>query len=645
MHYLCATMQNKFILVFLMLLLSWAPVAFAQSNAPSTSAKGNDGLTSEELKEKQELGRHYYRNREYRKAIAVYDEIYWENPSHSNYIYYTYSLFGIQDFEKAEKVVKKQVRQFPNQSRYQVDLGYVYRNLNETKKALRIYDGLLKDLPKNEMAIKQVANSFKARRENEYALKTYRRGQEIFDDPIKFSIDIGQLYDRMGKIELMFSEYLKVLAHNDERAQIVKYRIQNTLNDDPDNEKANYLQNALLKKVQANPDERMYTELLLWLSVQLRDFDMAFIQTKALERRFNLGGQKAFELGKLAMNNQKFNIATDAFAFAMKQSRKNSRIHASAQIEKLKARFEQLTHQQLPEKEELEDLEEGYQSTLEEIGWQKNTFELAINLAHLQAYFLQKPEEAIALLEKVPSMGRIDPVTKAETKMKLASILLFNDEYWEATLLYSQVEKEFPNDPVGHEAKYQNAMLSFYIGEFDWARAKFDVLRSATSKLIANDAMEMSFLLQENLESDSIHKAMKWYANGNLMLYQHRYDEAEAFFDSVKTAYPTHSLIDNILMKKATIAEENFRFEKADSLYQEIYTTYAFDLLADDALLRAADIRNERLNKEKEAMELYKKILTDYPGSIYVFDARKKYRKLLEKYGESEEAPGSALSD
>lgn len=638
-------MQNKIAIIFLIQFFCGIGAAFAQSNTPSTSAKGQKELSSEEIKEKQELGRHYYRNREYRKAIAIYDSIYWQQPSHSNYIYYTYSLFGTQDFEKAEEVVKKQVRHFPNQSRYKVDLGYVYRNLNKTKKALRIYDDLLKDLPKNEMAIKQVANSFKTRRENEYALKTYRRGQEIFDDPVKFSIDIGQLYDRMGKTELMFSEYLKVLAHNDERAQVVKYRIQNTLNDDPDNVKASYLRNALLQKVQANPDERMYAELLLWLSVQLRDFDMAFIQTKALERRFNLGGQKAFELGRLAMNNQEFDVATDAFAYAMKQSRKNSRTYASAQIERLKARFEQLTHQQLPEKEKFEQLEEEYKSTLEDIGWQKNTFELAINQAHLQAYFLQKPKEAIALLEKVPSMGRIDPVTRAKTKLKLAGILLFSDEYWEATLLYSQVEKEFPNEPVGHEAKYQNAMLSFYIGEFDWAKAKFDVLRSATSKLIANDAMEMSFLLQENMEEDSINKAMNWYAKGNLMLYQHRYEESSALFDSVRMNYPTHSLIDNILMKKATIAEENFRFKEADSLYKEIYTSYAFDLLADDALLRAADIRYERIDKEQEAMELYKKILSDYPGSIYVFDARKKYRKLLEKYGESEEAPGSALSD
>lgn len=644
-HYLCMPMQVKRFISFFLWFLLIAVSASAQSNAPSTSARESQGMTNEKRKEKEDLGRHYYRNNEYRKAVALYDQLYWEAPSHSNYLYYTYSLFALQNFEKAEKVIRHQVREYPNQVRYRVDLGYALRSMNETKKAERIYDKIIKDLPSNEMLIKQTANSFSARRENEYALQTYRKGQELFGDPLKFAVEIGQLYDRMGKYEQMFAAYLSVLVANHEQSQIVKYRIQNTLRDDPDNEKATYFKNALLKKVQANPDERVYGELLLWLAIQLRDFDMALIQTKALERRFNLRGNKTFELGKIAQSNNRFDVASEAFAFAMKEAKKESPLYYQALTGRLEARFEELTHRRKPSAEELKDLEFSYEETLNKLGTNKLTFPLVSNLAHLQAYYLQKAPQAKELLEKALNVSGIDEVSLAKTKMKLAGILLFNNEYWEATLLYSQVEKALPNEPVGHEAKYQNAMLSFFIGEFDWAKAKFDVLRSATSKLIANDAMDMAFLLQENLESDTLHQAMKWYAEGNLMLYQHKYDSAIALFDSVQARYPTHQLTDNVLFKKANMAEENFRLEEADSLYKEIYTNFSFGLLADNALMRSADILSEKLGQEKQAMNLYKKILTDYSGSIFVFEARKKFRKIREKHGQSQETPGSALSD
>jgi len=372
---------------------------------------------------------------------------------------------------------------------------------------------------------------------------------------------------------------------------------------------------------------------------------MALRQTKALERRFNLEGKKIFELGSVAMNNKRYDIAKESFAYAIKTVPKSSPLYYRSLTESLKARFLDLTHKQQPPRESLLALEQDYHETLEEMGRNKLTYPLITNLARLKAYHLQKTREAKALLQDALEIGGIDEKSKAETKTELANILLFNKEPWEATLLYSQVEKAFPEEPVGHEAKYQNAMLSFYIGEFEWAKAKFDVLRSATSKLIANDAMEMAFLLQENLSNDSIHEAMKLYARANMLLYQNRDKEALQLFDTIAANHPTHSLRDNVLFKKAVIAQENFEFEKADSLYAKVYNDFGFDLLADNALIRGANICYEELKQPEKAMALYKKILTDYPGSIFVFEARKKYREIREKDGQSQEIPGSTLPD
>ena len=638
-------MQKTATAYIILVSLLIAMAGFGQSGSPTGSGNESSAMSASERREKEDLAREYYRSKEYSKAISILENVYWQNPSHSNYIYYTYSLFGLQNFEEAEKVVKNQADQYPNQVRYKVDLGYVYRNLNKTKKADRLYDKILDNLAANENLIKQTANAFRVRRENDYALKAYEKGEEIFDDPHKFALEKGQLYDRMGKYEKMFDEYLGLLTSENSKMQRVQYRIQNSLRDDRDNEKANYFKKALLKKVQNNPDTRIYSELLLWLSIQQRDFDMALRHTKALEKRFDLGGQKIFELGNVAMNNKRYDIATEAFAFGLEIIPESSPLHYRTLTESLKAEFKALTHKKKPEKEELIQLEQAYHETLDEMGRNKLTYPLITNLARLKAYHLSKDEEATQLLREALEMGGIDKKSLAHAKIELANVLLFHDDYWEATLLYSQIEKDFPNEPIGHEAKYQNAMLSFYIGEFDWAKAKFDVLRSATSKLIANDAMDMAFLLQENLDNDSIHEPMQMYARGSMFLYQNQQEEALKAFDSLSKKYPTNALRDNILFKKAKLAEDNFQYERADSLYQKVYTDFNFDMLADDALMRAAELNYQHLKNPEKAKELFRKILTDYSGSIYVFDARKTYREITDQDDPSQETPGAALPD
>mgnify|MGYP006277917379 CR=1 FL=1 len=620
--------------------------AMGQSGTPDEARKKqNEQLNRKELREKRDLARHYYRNQEYNKAIAILDKIYWQDPSHINYIYFLNSLIGVSDFDKAEKLVKHHIKRNPNRTKYQVDLGYVYMTNNKTLKAKKIYDDIIENLPRDKFTIRSVASAFKAKRQNDYALKAYRKGRELFNDPYLFGIYIGRLYDRMGKFEKMFDEYLRLLTADQQKVQQVKYQLQNSLEDDPDNEKSNYFRKALLKKVQQEPDVRVYSEMLLWLFIQQKDFDMALRHTKALDRRFNLGGHKVYSLGKVSMNNNEYAIAKDAFSFTMKQAPKKSGLYHQAKTHYLDARFQELDNKIDPSAKALAELEEEYQSTLQELGYNRLTYDMIQNLAHLQAFYLHKQDRAVELLRKSIEMPGIPDKNVAQSKIQLADILLFKGDQWEATLLLSQVEKDFKNEPTGHEAKYKNAKLSYYIGEFEWAKGKFDVLKSATSKVISNDAMEMSLFLQNNLSEDSTHKAMKMYAKADLLIYQNKFDSALAKFDSINSHYPTHSLSDEMLFKKAEIKEKKNQYTLADSLYQKVYENYSGELLADNAIMRSAEINENILNNKEKAAGLYEKILKEYPGSLFTKEARKRFRKLRgdKQDGESKETPGTAF--
>jgi TolA-binding protein len=215
-----------------------------------------------------------------------------------------------------------------------------------------------------------------------------------------------------------------------------------------------------------------------------------------------------------------------------------------------------------------------------------------------------------------------------EVKLEVADIQLLTGDVWESTLTYSQVEKSMKTDTLGQEAKFRNARLAYYKGEFEWAKAQLDVLKAATSKLIANDALELSLLIGDNLVFDTTGEGLRMFSRADLWIYQGKLSTALATLDSLEEAFPASSLSDDILYRKANIAIRQSRFADAESLLDKIVTTYQKDILADNALFKLAELNEKQLGNQAKAMELYKELMTDYPGSLFVVEARKRFRTL-----------------
>jgi TolA-binding protein len=276
----------------------------------------------------------------------------------------------------------------------------------------------------------------------------------------------------------------------------------------------------------------------------------------------------------------------------------------------------------------LEKLEKKYHTTLEELGKNRFTIALMRDFANLYAFMLYDTDKAIALLTEALQIGGIGQRNMAECKLDLADILLFTGDVWEATLLYSQVEKEFPNEPIGHEAKFRNARLSFYIGEFAWARAQLNVLRAATSKLIANDAMALSLLIKDNIDPDSTYEALSYFARAELHSYRNRDEQALLVLDSLMDKFPYHPIHDNVLFKKAEISIRQLEFTEAGNHLQQIVNQYPDGLVADKALFRLAEVYEIYLNDPEKAMEYYKELMLKYPASLKAAPARQRFRAL-----------------
>ena len=157
-----------------------------------------------------------------------------------------------------------------------------------------------------------------------------------------------------------------------------------------------------------------------------------------------------------------------------------------------------------------------------------------------------------------------------------------------------------------------------------------DVLKGSTSKLIANDAFELAQLISDNTALDTTTTALEIFARGDLYLDQGKYTEAIVCYDSIPKWFPGHSLEDEILMRKATIATLEHNDELMLKYLQEIEDRFSYEIYADKAIFTLAEYYDKTENFEK-AKEKYKRIIFEYPNSIYSSSARSRYRELDSK--------------
>lgn len=577
--------------------------------------------------DKQQMAMEYFRNREYSKALPLFEELHQQNPSQTTYYYYTTCLLETKDFRKAERAVKQQIKADPTTNRYQVDLGFVYISSGDLVKGKKEYEDVIRTLPADRHLINEAANAFLIRREDDYTIRVYERGKALLANSYQFHMELGDLYERTGKFEASIREYLSLLETDAASMNFIQARLQNSLLNDPDNIKSDLLRAAILRRIRQSPDVLVYSEMMLWFSIQRQDFEGALNQAMALDRRLNESGNRVYSIAQLSIASQQFETAIKAYKYLIDKG-EGGQFYLSSRVEILNTEYQLLKKRPTASRDEYKALENNYKATLNELGRSRLTIQLIRNLANLYAFVMFDSERAIALLTETLSMPGINQRDQAECKLELADIFLYSGEVWESTLLFSQIEKAFPNEPIGHEAKFRNARLSYFIGEFAWARAQLDVLKAATSKLIANDALALSLLIKDNMDQDSTYTALAYYSRAELNSFRNRNDLALMTLDSILSIFPYHSIHDDVLMKKAEILFSQSRFTDAVALLQKIIDNFAFDLLADKAMFRLGETYQYYLNDRDKAMHFYKELMLQFPGSLYVAPARERFRVL-----------------
>ncbi|MBL0035013.1 MAG: tetratricopeptide repeat protein [Flavobacteriales bacterium] len=575
----------------------------------------------------EQLAAQYFQRGEYDKAALYYDKLYRSQPSE----YYYEQLFrcqvSLKDYESAEKLAKDQLRRQNGDPRYIVDLGSVYRAQGDDDKAMQQFQKALKGMKYDQASVRNLANAFSKYNELDLALEAYERGQNGLKDGTNFHYEIATIYAAKGDVPAMVKQYIDLLGANESYIQAVQNGLARYIDFSVADSRSETLRTELLRHIQKDPQKTIYQELLIWMYIQQKDLTSALVQSKAMDKRFGEGGQRVMELAEVAVTNEDWSTAVKCYQYVVTLGSEGPN-YLRARIGEVNTLDRQLTAQAEPAREELVTLQQKYEVTISELGRSRGTLELVRGLARLKAYYLNDAPGAITLLEEGIATPGADPKSQAEMKLDLGDIHVLNANIWEASLLYSQVDLDFKQDMLGHEARLRNAKVSFYAGDFLWAQGQLDVLKASTSKLIANDAMELSLLISDNLGADSNSVPLSMYAHAQLFSFQHRYDEALTELDSLTLTYPMHSISDEVFMERFRIAYARHQYDSAAVWLVKITEQYPNDILMDNALIELGRLYDTKLKDPEKAKQYYERLLFEQGGSIFVPEARDRFRRL-----------------
>ncbi|MFN0213120.1 MAG: tetratricopeptide repeat protein [Saprospiraceae bacterium] len=570
------------------------------------------------------LANQYFSDGEFEKAATLYSQLV-EKESRSDFYFTRYidCLAKLEKWEEAEKSVKKQIKGQPENNALYVTYGNILDEQNKKPEAEAQYQRAIDKMASDHAAVVRLANLFITDSRYDFAIKTYERGAALTKDPNRFAYNLGDLYRRKGEPVKMTEQYLNALAADPGKLPTLQTIFARSLGAEDITE----LQTQLYTRIQEseNPD---FIELLAWSFVQRKDFKSALRQYKALDKRLGESGQRIMRLADDASEARDYEAAIAAYEYVITEKGQISPFFYDAKREAMQCRRRKITEGFNFTQQDLLILESEYEAFLAQYGKSNLSATIVLQLADLEAVYLRNLPKSIVLLEELKQMPGLRPDVLARLKINLGDYYMMNGDIWESTLLYSQVDKAYKEDTIGQEARFKNARLSYFNGDFQWAQAQFDILKASTSKLIANDALDLSVFIMDNLNLDTTSDAISLYAAAELLVLQNRFEEAFLKLDTLASGFPEHSLQDDILYLKARIWDKQRDYAKAIPLYTEVAEKFKDDIRADNSLYALAQIYELKLNDLEKAKEIYEKIFLDYSGSVFAVDARKRFRIL-----------------
>ena len=591
-HYLFIKMKQKVILLLFFLSSFWVSA------------------------QNEQLAFNYIEAGEYEKAATILEELYAKNKQvYADKLLDCYQQ--LQWYDKALQLINELKLKYNNPILL-VDEGYVYQLQKKQFEADQKYEEALNEIDKNANYAYNLGSVFERKVLLEWALKAYEKGQKI-NPNLNFDYQTALLQGQLGKLDLMLEKLLDYGYKNQENTPLVQNQLSRFLMDDADGSFAKEIKKGLLVKTQQSQDV-YWNQFLSWYFVQHKEYGKAFVQEKAVYKRNPDSFYTIVTLARMAIEEKQNEDAKTILTFVLENTQdQDLQIQAH--------HFLLSMDMEAAATNEYVALDLKAQELLKKFGITPFSLELQLLTAHFEAFYLKQPDRAITLLKNTLLLP-LNVREQSKVKMALGDIMVFDEKFNQAILYFAQVEDNLKNDVLAHEASLKLAKANFYKKDFEWTLQQVKNLKQSPSLLIANDAVELFLLIQDNSAEDSLRVALQAYAKADFQLYQKKNEDALQSFLTVLEKHKDESIEESTLFKIAKIYEDKKEYTNALRYYDILLEQHKEGIYIDEALFFAAEIYRKYLIDHEKAKRLYEKMVLEHPDSLYFTESRTHYRTL-----------------
>ena len=575
-------------------------------------------LTFSAFAQNEQLAANYFEKGDFEKALVSYEELFNKQPGNAIFFQRTVECYQqLSQFDKAQQLIQQRLDKYKQPNMF-IELGYNYQLQKDDKNAIKNYDLAVDKIKENPSNVYVIASNFEIKSLLDYALKSYNLALTL-EPKLNFNQQVAVLYGQQGKVDLMIEKFLEEGEKNPQSTIYIQNYLSRFMAEESEESFSERLRKALILKTQKS-QEVYWNQFLSWFYVQQKQYGKAFIQEKAIYKRNPESFSNIVSLAELAIQENQDEDAVTIINFVLENT-DNLDLQIFCNAFLFKNRIKKATATDYPV------LKTDLELALKKFGVSPFTLSLQEIQAGFFAFNLNEPEAGKEVLKNALKF-QLNEYQKAEVKMQLADILLLQEQFNQALIYYSQIEEDLKNDEIGHQASLKVAKTSYFQGDFKWAQSQFKILKSASTQLIANDAMEYFLLITDNTADDSTQVALKKFARGDYLIYQNKNEEGLAQFTKILTEHKGDVIESVTLLRMGKINEKLGNFTEALRLYKEIIDKHADGIYVDEALFFSAEIYDKQLKQPELAKPFYEKMIFKHQDSIYFIEARRKFREI-----------------
>ncbi len=582
------------------------------------------------------LAESYEQRGDFAKAVEIIETLNKKDPTNIQYFNKLNTLYlQLKKYDESAALINSRINITPQDISLYGLLGSTYYTAGDRTKAYQVWDDTAEKFKTNPMTLRIISNYAIEKRDFEKAIEYLNRGKEISKDPFLYSYDLGELYQITMRYREAASEYCDLIKANPSQYQQIESKILSYSN------KPNALDETIEVVEKHKSDDISFSYLLARLYIEKKNYSEAFDLFKEIDKKQNTRGADLYSFGDFVYRDGEYKTASEVYKFLIDNYSDQQNIplaklgYAKTQealfIQKYNAANPEWKTFFIPAKvdeNEIEPVINAYQEIVKVYQHSEVAIEANLRIGILLAHYrndMIEAEKYFSIITETYPMSKFASLAFIE----LGNIKMQQAKLDEAEKLFQSVVKLQRANPEDKSyANYQLARIFSFKNDFESARKYLMSVMGNLKDNIANDAIELSILLN-TAKNDSSNLSL--YCSAEFLTEQKRFNEAKDLYLQLSQnpqAFVFHSIA-KLRAAEMLIATDAYSAAIAD--LSLIVEEAEKNIYADKALYLQGQIYQYGLKDSVKAVESYESLLAKFPKSLFLDEARQNIIELKKK--------------